>query len=144
VPPQLAYYNFYSNINILLQFNFFFFHQTIGSVDIGDGALLPGTNNPNGEPAGGGAKFLPGNADTTNRHQFSMDGAIPISPTDLTGPITIGLDIDRITSYPISHLSFPGQTGSIMVTGCGAGSPTVSVASEVDRILHNPTAGCAQ
>jgi hypothetical protein len=144
VPSKLAYYNFYSNLTINLQVNFGFFTVNTGSFDAGDLVMLPGSDNPAAEPALGGARFLPGGAQTPTRHEFGMNATVNINPLDLLlpGPLSIR-DILRVLGSPVTHFNLPGHTSSVDVTGCGAGSPTVTVMSEVFRILQNPTRGCA-
>lgn len=144
VPPKLAYYNFYSNLTINLQVNFGFFSVNTGSFDAGDLVMLPGSDNPTAEPLLGGARFLPGGAQTLTRHEFGMNNTVNVNPLDLLlpNPLSIG-DVVRILDSPVTHFNLPSNTSSVTVTGCGPGSPTVTVASEVFRILQNPTRGCA-
>lgn len=149
VPPQLAYYNFYSNLNLLFQLNFFFYTQTVATVDLGDLVMLPGSNNPTAMPVGGGEKFLPGNAQTSNRHQFAMDGSVGLSvnPADAVNPV--GSALSKLTAAvydlyhnPVSHFSFPSKDGSDMVDSCN-GSGQVTAADQILTILQNPTSGCS-
>jgi len=143
VPPALAYYNFYSNLVINSQINLGFFKLNTGSFDAGDLVMLPGSDNPIEEPLLGGEKFLPGGAQAPNRHEFAMDRQVNINPVDLSIPPLLARDITRILASPITHFQFPNMDGTVDVKGCGPGSPSVTAASEVFRILQNPTRGCA-
>lgn len=104
--------------------------------------MLPGTDNPTDEPIGGGAKFLPGGVQTTNRHEFAMNDQVNINPVDFSIPPLLIRDVARVMASPVSHLHFPQTDGQVRVTGCGPGSPSVDAAAEVLRILQNPAEGC--
>lgn len=143
VPPQLAYYNFYSNININLQQQLLWWTIGIGSLDAGDLVMLPGSNNPNDEPLLGGAKFLPGNVQTSNRWQFSLSDQVNINVSDFLWPPALVGDVNAIVGNPINHFHFGSNVASVTVTGCQQGSPTVTVSQEVMDILQNPTDACS-
>lgn len=141
--PALAYYNFYSNLLVNFQVNLLFFHLNLGSRNLGDTVMLPGSDDPFDMPPFGGAKFLPGGEQTTNRHEYGINGQVNVNPADLAIPVLLARDVRRIISNPISHFQFGSNIGTITVPSCAAGAPTTSVADEVFRILQNPTAGCA-
>jgi hypothetical protein len=143
VPANLAYYNFYSNIVVNFQINLGFFKINAGSFNIGDTVVLPGNPNPTAMPKGGSAQFLPGDKQTANRHQYAMDATVNVNPIDLTIPPLLARDITRIINNPISHIRFGSNVGTIKVAGCAAGSPQITVADEILRVLQHPTAGCA-
>jgi len=143
VPAGLAYYNFYSNITVNFEINLGFFTLHTGSFNMGDTVMLPGSDNPRDEPRLGGARFLPGGQQTTSRHQFAMDSQVNINPGDVLVPPLLVRDAIRIINDPLSHFRFSSTVGSVDVTGCGAGSPSVTAAAEVFRILQDPTHGCA-
>jgi hypothetical protein len=143
VPSQLAYYNFYSALSLQLQVNFGLVKLDEGSFNAGDLVMLPGSDKPTAMPLTGGARFLPGGAQTTNRHQFTMAGQVNINPLDFADPKLLGRDLQRVLASPLTHFNFSTHTDQVMVTGCGPGSPQASAASEVLRILQNPTGGCS-
>jgi hypothetical protein len=144
VPAQLAYYNFYSNLTLNFEVNFSFFTLNTGSFDAGDLVMLPGSANPRAEPADGGEMFLPGGAQTTNRHEFAMNDQLSIDPyADALFPPLAAADIKRILASPVTHFNLPSDDNLVKVAGCGAGSAAVTVAAEVATLLKNPTHGCA-
>jgi hypothetical protein len=143
VPAKLAYYNFYSNIVVNLQANLGFFKISTGSFNVGDAVVLPGNPDPAAMPRGGSAQFLPGGKQTANRHQYAMNATVNVNPIDLTIPLLLARDIARIINNPISHIRFGSNVGTIKVPSCAAGSPEITVADEILRVLQHPTAGCA-
>lgn len=73
-PAGLNYYNLYGNVQAQFQFSvnlLFWSHTwTVGTIDTGDGVMLPGTDDPTATPALGGAKFLPYPQSTANNHEY--------------------------------------------------------------------------
>lgn len=108
VPSSLAYYNFTTDIQLALQINFFdLYTTTVASLNSGDGMMLPGSNNPTAEPPLGGEKFLPGNRNVPNRHQFHLRN-------------TIGIDADAMTACLAGLL---GPCSASALGGCLFGPP---------------------
>jgi pimeloyl-ACP methyl ester carboxylesterase len=143
VPTQLAYYNFYGALSLQLQVNFGLFTLNEGSFNAGDLVMLPGSDNPADLPLSGGARFLPGGVQTTNRHQFVVSDQVNLNPLDFVVPSLLARDVQQVLASPVTHFNFSTHTNQVMVTGCGPRSPQVSVTSEVLRILQDPTQGCS-
>ena len=143
VPPNVAYYNFYSNLLVNFQVNLLFFTLNMGSVNTGDLVMLPGSDDPTDLPLLGGAKFLPGGQQTANRHEYAVNGQVNVNPADLEIPVLLARDVLRLINSPINHFNFGSNVGTIEVPSCAASAPITTVAGEVFRLLQNPTAGCA-
>ncbi|MCL5444687.1 MAG: hypothetical protein M1121_01305 [Actinobacteria bacterium] len=139
VPRRPAYFNFYSNLNLNFVLQILWASVSLGSVDVGDTVMLPGSNNPTSTPLLGGAKFLPGNQQTATRHQFAMNANLTVNPADAISGVNA---ISTILYDPVTHLNFPNKTGIVDVQSCIPSAGRISAADQVLAILDNPKGAC--
>ena len=111
---------------------------------------MPGDPNPNALPVLGGARFLPGGQQTTDKHDFQItsshdvllgDGILnPLLPNPLN---LIGTAFD-VANDPISHIKLNQHLtdSAIKINSCQSSNGQVTVQDEVLRILANPAQAC--
>ncbi len=143
VPKHLHYYNFFTDIQPTVQANYLFGKVTLAQGHLGDLVMLPGTPVPTDEPLTGGAQFLPGGQQTTDRHQYAIVRPVFLDQKDAFGP-GLAVEVLRILDEAANHLNFGDHPndGKVKVTSCAGGAP-VTPTVEVLRLLSNPAQGCS-
>jgi hypothetical protein len=146
VPANLHYFSFYSNIQATVYPQFFIKLNPIGTVSFGDDVLLPGDSNPVGMPMTGGARFLPGGQQTTDRHEYqiSSNHDLLLGNDILSALLTNTVSISQIVTDPISHLNLMNNlnTPESSVTSCKKGVGQTTAQNEILSILQNPANAC--
>ncbi|MGH7722116.1 MAG: virginiamycin B lyase family protein [Candidatus Dormibacteria bacterium] len=134
--PYLHYYNFSVDIQIHSVIHFLWWTPTIFTNDAGDGVILPGTDDPQSRPWDGGSRFLPFQPGS-GQHQYLLNYGLEAD--SLTGWFAAAA---AVTALPASHFNIGDNIGTILTTGCSSGSPSVSISSEIVRIVGNPYNAC--
>lgn len=110
IPPNhIRYFNFYGNISLSLNSNLLIWPIKVANVDIGDGALLPGTDNPQDTPFWGGARFCEG---CNGQNVSSIDANTSYRQWPLTATKSLTLE-DLLTCSPTSALQHGCLLGSL-------------------------------
>ncbi len=143
VPKHLHYYNFFTDIQPTVEANYLFGKITLAQGHLGDLVMLPGTPVPTDEPLTGGAQFLPGGQQTTDRHQYTIVRPVFLDQTDVFGP-GLAVKVREILDEAANHLNFGAHAndGKVKVPSCAGGAP-VTPTAEVLRLLSNPAQGCS-
>jgi hypothetical protein len=149
VPPQLHYYNFYSDVKVhYVQYFFGWKTADLGTDDYGDTALLPGDPDPSKMPKGGGARFLPGLTPVADRHEFAYNHTYDsVVTSDGDGTSGLGMASQAfafVTGDPAIHPKYidNGANGAFTVDSCTGQGPVTPVA-KILYILDHPSAGCS-
>lgn len=149
-PSGLHYFTFSVGLQFTLSIQEMLWtvSSTTGST-LGDGVMQLGDPDPEAMPTAGGSEFLPGGA-AIDRHQFViLTGPYPIS-INVTDPVFAGVGaagaaatmVSAVLNDPYSHFNFGSNTGRDTVPSCGGSHPSVLIASEIARILDDPTTAC--
>ena len=149
VPPQLHYYNFYSDVKVhYVQYFFIWKVADLGTDDFGDTAMLPGDPDPSKMPKDGGSRFLPGLKSTADRHEFAYNHTYDaVITSDGDGTAGLGMASQAfvlVTGDPAIHPKYidNGANGSFTVDSCN-GSGQVTPIAKILYILDHPSAGCS-
>ncbi|MGH2444275.1 MAG: hypothetical protein ACRDFX_14055, partial [Chloroflexota bacterium] len=144
VPPNLHYFNFYSDIGLKLYVSIGFkpveFDKTLAQVGFGDTVLLPGQDSPTATPADGGARFLPGGVPAPDRYQWSMPSQHSVN---VASPFSAKSDASGVLDDPRTHLNLSANfaNGVVTVADCQTGQQ-VTPADQILSILANPAHAC--
>lgn len=170
VPGSINYFNFYSDININFEARYLFWSQQVGSINLGDGVILPGSDDPKDlSHSGGGARFLPFGPQT-GQHQYSMAGNVKFElDADLCAlfgsricAISVGARFGQalkdLVNAPVGHGGLTGMTvnglnidrpsqdhmgtGMVRITSCAPGGQQLTPEAEIIRILRDPANAC--
>jgi hypothetical protein len=134
--PRLHYYNFIQNYRLRLIEQILFWQHQLGFVDLGDSVILPGTDNPRGEPWLGGAGFLPfGSA--PDEHEYVMTTTM-----DDDGWLQSASDVVKILADPANHWNIPQNSSTVVSTACDGSNNNETIDAEIIRIVGKPANAC--
>ncbi len=127
--PQVPSFNAYGDIGLAVTSCLFgafcvptpvVFYGTVG-----DGVLMPGSDNPLATPLSGGARYLNG-APSAQNWEWDARSQVPWDPTSVLtlGPLSAYLVANAIMDSPVSHTNMGTEMSQTSVPDCQNGQAT--------------------
>ena len=143
--PQVPSFNAYGDIGLAVTSCLFgafcvrtpvVFYGTVG-----DGVLMPGSDNPLATPLTGGARYLNG-APSAQNWEWDVRSQVPWDPTSVLtlGPAGAYLVATAIMNSPASHTNMGTEMYQTSVPDCQSGQ-AISLDSELIRVIEGRVTG---